>query len=290
MVQADFNADQISHLQQWQGRSESRTESITCQSVECLAATLNLTDIDAVPGAPLPPLWHWTNFTPRTPQHELGVDGHPRLGGFLPPIPLPRRMWAGSRIQWLGTPKIGEQLQKRSIIKSVTHKSGTTGHLVFVIVEHNYSVDNRVILSEEQDLVYRAAPTPNSPQPSPLKAPAKAEWSREVVPDPVLLFRYSALTFNAHRIHYDRPYATAGEGYPGLVVQGPLIATLLADLACRHSGYHQFEQFRFKAIRPTCDLKPFYLHGQPDSDGSGATLWSQDHEGWLTMEARVQWR
>lgn len=278
----------LEHLRGWEGRSETLIEPIAPQTVRGLAATLDYTDTNAALAAALPPLWHWVFFTPRVRQSELGADGHPRVGGFLPPVPLPRRMWAGGRLQWYGALRIGDELRRTSTIKSVTHKTGRSGDLIFALVRHEFTNGEQLVLTEEQDIVYRAPAQPGDPVPSPTAAPPDAVWTREIVPDPVLLFRYSALTFNGHRIHYDRPYATGDEGYPGLVVHGPLLATLLAELARHESPCKHFKSFSFKAIRPTCDLHPFRICGTPSADGKSAQLWSQDHEGWLTMQAEVQ--
>ncbi|RYY75790.1 MAG: acyl-CoA dehydrogenase, partial [Comamonadaceae bacterium] len=238
-------------------------------------------------GAELPPLWHWLYFLPRHRQSELGADGHAKLGGFLPPVPLPRRMWAGGRLEWHAPLRVGEAVRRVSRISGVTHKAGRTGDLVFVLVKHEVHNAQGLALTEEHDIVYRAPARPGDPVPPPQVA-AQGEWSREIVPDPVLLFRYSALTFNGHRIHYDRSYVTEVEGYPGLVVHGPLIATLLADLARRQRPDATLRRFAFKAVRPTHDLHPFRVNGAPSADGRGATLWAQDHEGWLTMQAEAR--
>lgn len=279
----------LAHLRTWEGRSESFEEPATAAAVRALAATLDRDDdTPASPGASLPALWHWLYFLPRAPQRDIGVDGHPRLGGFLPPVPLPRRMWAGGRLQWQAPLCVGQTLQRTTRIVSVTHKAGRSGDLVFLLLRHEIRSEGQLALTEEQDIVYRAPAQPGDPVPPPQAAPAEAEWSREIMPDPVLLMRFSALTFNGHRIHYDRPYATAVEGYPGLVVHGPLIATLLADLARRHRPEARVTGFSFRAVRPTTDLHPFRVCGVPAADGRSARLWAQDHEGWLTMQADIQ--
>lgn len=275
----------LAQLQAWQGRSEAAQDVITAAPVRMLSATLDRDDPEPVPGTELPPLWHWLYFLPRHRQSELGPDGHARRGGFLPPVPLPRRMWAGGRLQWHAPLRVGEPVERTSRIASVTHKAGRSGDLVFVVVRHEVHNTAGLALTEEHDIVYRAAAAPGEAAPPPQAAPADAEWQREIVPDPVLLFRYSALTFNGHRIHYDRSYVTQEEGYPGLVVHGPLIATLLVDLARRQRPGARLATFRFKAVRPTFDLHPFRVNGLPGADGRSAQLWAQDHEGWLTMQA-----
>jgi 3-methylfumaryl-CoA hydratase len=278
----------LAQLQAWQGRSETLHDEITAAPVRNLSATLDRDDPDPVRGTELPPLWHWLYFLPSARQSELGPDGHPKRGGFLPPVPLPRRMWAGGRLQWLAPLRVGDAVERTSRIVSVTHKAGRSGDLLFVLVRHELRNAQGLALTEEHDIVYRPAPRPGDPVPPPQAAPAQAPWSREIVPDDVLLFRYSALTFNGHRIHYDRRYVTEVEGYPGLIVHGPLIATLLVDLARRQRPDARIRSFSFKAVRPTFDLHPFRVSGQPAADGQGAELWAQDHEGWLTMQAQAQ--
>lgn len=282
-----INPELLAQLRGWEGRSETSGDQIIAAPVRGLCATLDRADAEVGFGAELPPLWHWLYFLPRARQSELGDDGHPRLGGFLPPVPLPRRMWAGGRLHWHAPLRIGDIAQRTSRIDSVTHKAGRTGDLVFVLVRHEIANVQGLAISEEQDIVYRAAGQPGDPLPQPQPALRDASWSREIVPNPALLFRYSALTFNAHRIHYDRRYVTEVEGYPGLVVHGPLIATLLVDLARREVPGAHLASFRFKAIRPTHDLHPFRVCGKPSPDGKSAQLWAQDHEGWLTMQAEV---
>jgi 3-methylfumaryl-CoA hydratase len=278
----------LTQLRAWEGRSETLQDQATAAPLRGLAATLDRADPDPLAGDGVPALWHWLYFLPRAPQHEIGPDGHPRLGGFMPPVPLPRRMWAGGRLQWHAPVRVGEALQRSTRIVSLTHKAGRTGDLLFALLRHEITSGGVLAVTEEQDIVYRAPAQPGDPVPPPQAAPGDAAWSREIVPDPVLLFRFSALTFNSHRIHYDRPYATGVEGYPGLVVHGPLIATLLVDLARRERPDARVTAFSFKAVRPTSDLHPFRVCGQPSADGTTAKLWAQDHEGWLTMQAEAR--
>lgn len=283
----------LAHLQSWQGRSETTLDTMTAAPVRALSATLDREDAAPVPGTEIPPLWHWLYFLPHARQSEIGPDGHPRRGGFLPPVPLPRRMWAGGRLRWDvqgdgGNPlRVGQEVQRSSTIQSVRHKAGRSGELLFVQVEHQFSNANGLALTEEHDIVYRPLAQPGDPAPIPQQPPlhGQATWSRTIVPDDVLLFRYSALTFNGHRIHYDRRYVTQVEGYPGLIVHGPLIATLLVDLLRRNLPGTRLAAFDFKAVRPTFDLHPFSVHGRPREDGKTVALWAQDHEGFLTMQA-----
>jgi 3-methylfumaryl-CoA hydratase len=286
----------LAHLQSWVGKTETLSDDITAAPVRALSATLDRDDALPVPGTALAPLWHWLYFLPQHRQSEIGTDGHARRGGFLPPVPLPRRMWAGGRLQWRpeNPLRVGDTVQRSSRIASVTHKAGRSGDLLFVLVQHEVHNVLGLALTEEHDIVYRAAPRAatlaqaGDPVPPPVLAEKGAAWQREIVPDAVLLFRYSALTFNGHRIHYDRQYVTEVEGYPGLIVHGPLIATLLVDLVRRHAPGAFIKSFNFKAVRPTFDLHPFRLNGQPSSDGKTIQLWAQDHEGWLTMQGSLE--
>lgn len=280
----------LAQLRGWEGRTETLRDCISAAPVSGLAATLDRTDPAPCAGDMLAPLWHWLYFLPQAPQGQLGEDGHPRRGGFLPPVPLPRRMWAGGRLQWFAPLRVDEEVSKTSTILSVAHKAGRSGDLVFTTVQHELFGGAGLAVREEQDIVYRAMAQAGDPAPAPQPAPADAPWFRDIVPDPVLLFRYSALTFNGHRIHYDRQYAIEREAYPALVVHGPLIATLLADLARRERPQARFASFSFRAMRPMFDAHPFRVCGQPSADGQSAQLWAQDHEGHLAMQAEVHFQ
>jgi 3-methylfumaryl-CoA hydratase len=271
-------------LQQWVDNTESSHAPIASGTANALAATLDRAGFFA-PGAALPPLWHWIYFWTAAPQAALGPDGHPERGGFLPPVPLPRRMWAGGRLLFHAPLPVDAPATRRSVVKQVDLKKGASGTLAFVTVGHQISVDGLLCVSEEHDIVYRAAPVAGAAPPAPKTAPRDASWSRTITPDPVLLFRYSALTFNGHRIHYDRPYVTAVEGYPGLVVHGPMIATLLADLVQRHLPQATMRSFDFRAVGPLFDTEPFTVNGRLDADGVHVHLWAADARGALAMQA-----
>jgi 3-methylfumaryl-CoA hydratase len=275
------------NLRDWIGRSETVTDTVTATPCAALAATLDRAAERPASGTALPPLWHWLYFLPLHRQSEIGPDGHAMRGGFLPPVPLPRRMWAGSQFEFHRPLRVGDHLKRVSRIENVTEKSGRTGKLVFVKVRHEVSGEEDVspALTEFHDIVYRDAPQPGDQAPPPTPAPEGAIWQREWIPDDVLLFRYSALTFNGHRIHYDRRYVTQVEGYPGLVVHGPLIATLLLDLLRHERPEADLAAFQFKAVRPTFDVNNFHVCGRPQMDGKTIHLWARDHEGWLTMDA-----
>ncbi|CAD5372792.1 Mesaconyl-C(4)-CoA hydratase [Rubrivivax sp. A210] len=271
----------------WIGRSETLHDVIGPTPVLALSATLDHPATPAPSGTALPPLWHWLYFLPLHRQSEIGPDGHARRGGFLPPVPLPRRMWAGSQFEFRAPVRVGDAVARTSTIADVSSKSGRSGPLVFVKVRHELRCNGAAdaALVEFHDIVYREAQRADDVPPPPQAAPTGAAWQREILPDDVLLFRYSALTFNGHRIHYDRRYVTEVEGYPGLIVHGPLIATLLLDLLRRHRPEATVAAFHFKALRPTFDGRPLRINGQPAADGKTVRLWAQDHEGWLTMDA-----
>ncbi len=275
----------LEHLRSWTDRREETEDVVAASRVAAMAATLDRDDPPPAPGDPLPPLWHWMFCVPAVRQSALGPDGHPARGGFLPPVPLPRRMWAGGRLSFPGVLRVGDPVRRESRVMSVDHKRGRTGDLVFVLVRHEFNGPAGFALSEEHDIVYRDLPAPGAPAPAPVPAPQDAEWERTVVPDDVLLFRYSALTFNGHRIHYDRRHATVVEGYPGLIVHGPLIATLLVDLLRRELPGARLAGFDFRAVKPLFDVAPFAVCGRPDPDGRTVRLWVKDADGNLAMDA-----
>jgi 3-methylfumaryl-CoA hydratase len=283
-----LDAASLAHLASWTGRQETLHDHISAAPLRGLAALLDQAPADTGPGTPLPPLAHWLFFLPTHRQSEIGADGHPQRGGFLPPVPLPRRMWAGGRLQWHGAPLVvGDAVRRSSTIASVTHKAGRSGELVFVLVKHELHGPQGLALSEEHDIVYRSAAQPGEVAPTPAAAPDVAAFGRTITPDPVLLFRYSALTFNGHRIHYDHPYVTQVEGYPGLIVHGPLMATLLAQLAAAQHPGRALSRFEFRALKPVFDTAPFGIHGRPDGPGHSA-LWVRDPAGHLAMQASAQ--
>lgn len=270
----------------WIGRTQRQSDMVGAAPAAALSATLDR-DSDLLPGIALPPLRHWLYFTPRTRQSEIAEDGHERRGEFLPPVPLPRRMWAGGCLQFDHPLRVDDEVIRESRIVDVNGKKGRTGELVFVRLLHRVSNAQGVAVTEEQDIVYRGHPRVDMPSPMPVTAPDDAAFSRSVQPDPVLLFRYSALTFDGHRIHYDRDYATQTEGYPGLVVHGPLIATFLLDLVDRECPGACVHRFRFRAVKPLFDTHPFAVCGRPDGEGRLA-LWAKDHHGHLAMQADVE--
>lgn len=276
----------IASLQTWVGRTETRTDQITTAPITALSATFDRDDPEPRPGDPLPPLWHWLYFLPRDRQSDLAPDGHAHRGGFLPAVPLPRRMWAGNKLQFLRPLRVGETVTRTSKILDVRHKEGRTGPLVFVRVRHEIGD----ALIEEHEIAYRDKAKSGEIAPSAALAPAEAQWERVINPDDVLLFRYSALTFNGHRIHYDRRYTTEVEGYPGLVVHGPLIATLLADLLRRRLPTAVVLSLSFRAMSPLFDTAAFTVCGQPEESGRIVRLWAKNAEGGLAMDATATLR
>lgn len=269
--------------QDWIGREETCTEVIGERTASAMAATLDLAEAPG-PGAPLPPGWHWLYFNPAVRRSELGVDGHPARGGFLPPVELPRRMWAGSRIAYHKALPIDARATRRSRILSVAQKQGKLGALCFVTVEHSIGDTSGVCVVEEQDIVYKEATPPGTPAAKPQPYADQAEWTRTVNPDTTLLFRYSALTFNGHRIHYDLDYAREEEGYPQLVVHGPLTATLLQQFAVEHGDGRRLTQFDFRAVSPLFVHRPFQLEARREGEASLA-LWARGPDGELAMKA-----
>ncbi len=233
-------------LRTWEGREERREDTISLAPVQMLAATLDRDPTAFSDGEILPPLYHWLFFPSLTMSADLARDGHERLGEFMPPVPFPRRMFAGARMEYRGVLRIGQRVERIARIESVRFTEGRSGPLVFVTVAYELRDAEGLKIVEEQDIAYRPATGSKTNTPERDNAPRSADFSREIVPDERLLFRFSALTFNAHRIHYDLPYAQ-GEGYPALVIHGPLTAVLLADLVIHETGRAALERFSFRA-------------------------------------------
>ncbi len=286
----DSLAEQLASCRAWIGRREVARDRLLPLHIAELAATLDRDDPMPAEGDPAPPGAHWLLRSPWRRPTELGPDGHPMRGEFLPPVSLPRRMWAGSRIALVAPLRAGEEVERRSEIADIALKEGRGGRLVFVTLRHEYHGASGCAVEEEQDVVYREAPDPGQAPPPAEKAPPDGPWRRQVVPDPVMLFRYSALTYNGHRIHYDQPYVTKVEGYPGLIVHGPLLATLLLDLVRRERPLATLGRFAFRALAPVFDTAPFVVSGEPSSDGKSAKLWIRRADGALAMRADASFR
>ncbi len=269
----------------WVGRTERVDDPLAWVQAQAAQAMLDETDTLLREGDALPLPWHWFHFLPRAPQAALDADGHPQRGGFLPPIPYPRRMFAGARMQVHRPLRVGVPAQREGCIRNVVMKAGKSGALAFVTVAYRFVQDGVLCLEEEQDIVYRE---PGAPVAAPVAAdwpaPPEGSWSRSVQPDTRLLFRFSALTFNAHRIHYDRAYARDVEGYPGLVVHGPLTAVLLLQLV-RQRTPRPVAAFSFRGVMPLFDLGPIRLLGLPSGDE--VALQAQGPDGATALQATV---
>jgi 3-methylfumaryl-CoA hydratase len=271
----------LDHLRSWIDREQAVEQALHLFPARAMAGLLDRGSAP-VEGDALPLPSHWLYFLDTPARSQIGVDGHLQRGGFLPPVSFPRRMWAAGRMRTQALLVTGCSTRKVSPVRSIELKESKSGPLVFVTVDHVLSQDGRACVAEEQRIVYLEAPVAPAPaqpgEPSP-----DASWQREFVPDPALLFRYSALTYNGHRIHYDRGYATQVEVYPGLVVHGPLLATLLLDLLQQRCPDAVITGFEFRALRPAFDGVPLAICGAPTA--GGATLWTRDVDGFTGMKA-----
>jgi 3-methylfumaryl-CoA hydratase len=255
--------------------------------VHRLSATLDRDDPMPKMGDPLPVGWHAILF-PRVVRHsQIGPDGHPQRGDFLPPVPLPRRMFAGKRITFHTPLRVGDEVKRLSTIQNVSPKQGRSGQMVFVTVQTDISSPRGLSITEEQDIVYRAEPEANAPPAPKQAAPGTAVWSRSITPDPVLLFRYSALTFNGHRIHYDYRYGTGTEGYPELVMNGGLTTLLVFELARERAG-SAIRHIASRNVRPLFLNREITICGEPSTDQKSAKLWAMDDQGALALSAEAQ--
>jgi len=272
----------MNELQAWVGRSETRVDNVSASAVARWRATIGSR---ATPAAGIaPPGFHWCLCLPDAPLAQLGEDGHPRKGGFMPPVALPRRMWVASRVEFLAPVAIGASVELRSRITRITPKTGNSGAMVFVDIDHNHCINGLAAVRERQTIVYRQAPAQPLALP-PVRDLDLAPWPlrRSIVPDAPMLFRFSALSFNSHRIHYDLPYAREHEGYPALVVQGPLCATLLLDLAAAHAGCEALSEFSFRALAPAFAGQALHLLAR--DDGAQVQLCALGADGRTVMEA-----
>jgi len=272
----------IAHLRTWIGKQESHNDIATTFPVAALAATLDRKDPPPQTGDAIPLSGHWLYFLETAPNSELGHDGHPKRGGFLPPVSLPRRMWAGGRIDFHAPVRVGDAIRRNSEILSVEAKSGNSGNLVFVTVRHTMSANGTIAIVEEHDIVYRDAAKKGEAPPVGKPAPQTAMWRREVETNQGVLFRYSALIFNAHRIHYDIDYCRDVEGYPGLIVHGPLQTTLLLDL-CRRHDPRPVRTLDYRATHPVFHQEKFSVNGQLSADGKSVALWTANAAGCYAM-------
>ncbi|MGB5903174.1 MAG: MaoC family dehydratase N-terminal domain-containing protein [Xanthobacteraceae bacterium] len=279
----------LDHLRQWIGRTEEASDIVTAQLVKGLRATLFLDIGEPKTGDAAPFTTHWCLAQPVYPMSMLGPDGHPTRGGFLPPVPLPRRMWAGGELQFIEPLRVGDEATRASRIADVTVKSGSTGTLCFVSVEHTISTPRGVAIRERQDIVYRDMPTggKNAAPAKPAAAPPAAKHRQTHISDPVLLFRYSALTFNGHRIHYDRDYVTKVEGYPGLIFHGPMQAALLVEFAAHLHGGTAPKKFSYRGLQPLFEGGEFSVNA--DEVAEGLDIWVANADGAPTMRGTASW-
>ena len=270
----------------WRAETRVRRDVIQLERARAMAALLD-EGAGLREGSPLPALWHWLYFWDVVPRAQLGRDGHAARGGALPPVALPRRMWAGSRLSFQAALPIGREALRRSKVARIVEKQGKSGPLAFVTDRHEIFGGHGPAIVEEHDIVYREDPKPGAAAAAPLAAPGEAQWHREVSPDPVLLFRYSALTYNGHRIHYDPDYCRDVEGYPGLVVHGPLLATMMVALAVEAVPGRRLVGFSFRALAPVFDTAPFLVAARPGEAAGGIETWISGPEGDLRMRGEA---
>jgi 3-methylfumaryl-CoA hydratase len=276
----------IDHLRQWIGRSTEASDIVTAQLVKGLRATLFLPIGEPKAGDAAPFTVHWCLAQPVFPASELGSDGHPARGGFLPPVPLPRRMWAGGELEFFDTLRVGDEVARTSRIKDVTLKSGSTGALCFVSVDHEMTTPRGIAIRERQDIVYRDVSPASSAPTKPAAPPPVAKHRESHLADPVLLFRYSALTFNGHRIHYDRDYVTKVEGYPGLIFHGPMQAALQVEFAAKlHARVPK--KFAYRGVQPLFEGAEFSVNA--NEAGGGMETWTANALGQPTMKGTATW-
>lgn len=285
----------LDHLQTWVGRQATAHDVLAARHARLMAATLGLPQAALRDGTALPPLWHWIYFLEGLPAQELGRDGHPARGGFLPPVPLLNRMWAGGLLEFEAPLPLGGAVEKRSRIASVQHKTGRSGDLVFVTVAHELWHEGAMAVRELHDIVYKSAtPAALVPGASPAAAASPglpvSVRQRSYQPDATQLFRYSALTFNGHRIHYDQDYCRHVEGYDNLVIHGPLNATLLAAWAQEVAG-RPLRRFRYRGLRPALLGQQLSLHAGALGDaaqGEALTVWVALQDGAVSMQAEAR--
>ena len=271
----------------WIGRSRTTRDTISAGQLAKIAATFDCPAPASDKTASLPPGWHWAFFPDITPLSGIGRDGHQALGEFLPPVPLPRRMWASGNLKINRPLGIGETVDKTSTILSVEEKQGRTGHLVFVRVGHEFSGNRGGSMQEEHQIVYREAPDPDAVPPPPMLPPHEPDRSVSLTASAVQLFRYSAITFNSHRIHYDVDFCRDEEGYDGLIIHGPLTATLLMELACSQAPGRLLKSFSFRALSPLTHVHQFSLHVFETAE-KHYSVWACNQRGELAMTGEAE--
>ncbi len=272
------------------GRRESADDVVTAAPANLLRLTFGRDEPELGPGDPLPPGWQCLYFLPRFAPDALRPDGSPLDTGVIPPMPLPRRMFAGERFRFHRPLRIGETIRRETELADISTKTGGTGTLVFATVVTRIFVGATLAIEEERRTVFREEVRAGERNQAPRREPAPDDvpWRRRVTPDPVLLFRFSALTFNSHRIHYDRPWAMEREGYPALVVHGPLTSTLLIAFARDHTRGRALATYEAQARAPLFDTAAFELRGRPSADGGAVELWAVTPDGTVAMSARAE--
>lgn len=280
----------LENLKSHVGRRLVSTDVVTSGPANLLRLAFGRAEPELEVGDPLPPGWHGLYFLPRFRPEELSPDGSPIDTGVIPPMPLPRRMFAGEQLRFHGPIRIGDAVRRETELADIAVKTGGTGTLVFATVVNRIFAPEGLAIEEERRSVFREEVKRGARNQAPRReeAPADVPWRRRVVPDPILLFRFSALTFNSHRIHYDRTWTTEVEGYPGLVVHGPLTSTLLIDFARDHNPGRAFLTYSTQARAPLFDTAPFELRGRPTADGRGCELWAVTPEGTVAMSAQAE--
>jgi len=284
---ATLDLDELrSHI----GRAQTSTDVIHAGPANLLRLALGRSEPEYRKGDVLPPAWLALYFLPRVASDALRPDGSPRDTGVVPPLTLPRRMFAGERVRLHAAVRIGETLRRETRLADISVKHGSTGTLVFATVTSRVYGPNGLAIEEERHTVFREEVKAGERNQAPRREspPSDAPWRRRVTPDPVLLFRFSALTFNSHRIHYDRAWAMEVEGYPGLVVHGPLTTTLLIDFARDQNSGRRIAAYSTQARAPLFDTAPFELRGRPTGNGRGSELWAVTPEGTIAMSAEVE--
>ncbi len=269
----------------WIGRTQEQSDVLTPALLQRFRATIDSRETSEV----APQAIHWCLCLPETATDELGPDGHPKRGDFMPPVPLPRRMWASSNVRFLIPLTSGMVISRRSTISNIAEKQGASGPLVFVTIDHETWAGGVLAINERQSVVYRDAPTAAAPTTQNEGTVDLSAWPiyRSIIPSAPLLFRYSALTFNSHRIHYDQPYATSVEGYSGLVVHGPLIASMLLDLAAHELGQNALTQFSMRAVSPAFTGEPLHLVGSVDGSVVSLAAFANDGRTIMSAEAEI---
>ncbi len=280
-------------LQDWIGKQQKQSDSMSPEMMQQFNVVMDVDPLEHTAGDPIPPCAHFFYFTPRTLASEMGADGHAKLGGFLPPVDLPRRMWAGGVVRIKSALKTAQPATKTSVIKNIEYKSGRSGQLCFVTVNHQIESAGVVCIDEDQHIVYREAHTGGPPtRTQPFSS--STDWTTQWTPDEIELFRFSAITFNGHRIHYDLPYTRDVEGYSGLVVHGPLMLhKMLQAFRNNHPG-RCITSLSYRAVGPVICGETVNIVGSTQSDGANpysgvSNTFIVGPEGNLAMQAEIHW-